>query len=656
MAVINPKRATVLRVRYMVAIDIVCVLFAVLLAFVFRYEALIYIWPYVVHNWPLFVVAPLVRVATYAAFHLYRRLWRYASVPELKAIVVAGLVGSLFIWVIDWWIMPLIRSGHTSSRSVLAIECVLSIGAAGAVRVIYRLLQRRMSQDDARRLKAFVDRPERVLVVGAGDAGVMILRETLANPHLGLSVVGFVDDDSDKRGITLQGVRVYGGRDDIPELGKRLSVDQVIIAMPTAPGKAIRAVRAICDRAGLRAMTVPGIYELLGGQVSVRQVREVRIEDLLRRDPVQTDPGQVNALLRGRRVLVTGAGGSIGSELCRQIAGCEPARLVLLGHGENSIYAISNELRLRYPRLPVSGVIADVRQEPRLASVFAEHRPEVVFHAAAHKHVPLMEANIAEAVTNNVGGTLNVVAMAERFGCDQFVLISTDKAVNPTSVMGVTKRIAEIIVQDAARRSGRRFVVVRFGNVLGSRGSVVPLFQEQIARGGPVTITHQDMTRFFMTIPEASQLVLQAAAIGTGGEVFVLDMGEPVAIIDLARDLIALSGLQEGRDIDIVVTGLRPGEKLYEELFREDEERSPTVHARIFCGRGGTPRPSAVLQQQVTGLLRAAREGDPGQVQQALRDAVPEYLAGLADTVAESEPQKEARPYGEVAATRPATT
>lgn len=650
----SPKRPAVLRLRYMLLTDLVCVLASVTAAFVIRYEALIRIWPYVRHNWPLFLVAPVVRLATYVGFRLYKRLWRYASVEELKAILWAGATGSAIIWLIDLWIMPLVRAGHTSSRSVLLLESVLSIGALGATRLLLRLWQRRMSHDEAVRLRAFVERPERVLIAGAGDAGVMILREMLANPHLGLQAVGFVDDDPEKQGIVVQGVRVMGGREEIPELGKRLAVDQVIIAMPTAPGKAIRAIRAICERAGLRVKIVPGIYELLGGQISVSQVREVRIEDLLRRDTVQTDTAQVRALLHGRRVLVTGAGGSIGSELCRQIARCDPDRLVLLGHGENSIFAVANELRRAFPRVRFDSVIADVRHEQRMADVFAEHRPEIVFHAAAHKHVPLMEANITEAVTNNVEGTLNVVAMAERFGSDQFVLISTDKAVNPTSVMGVTKRVAELIVQDAARRTERRFVAVRFGNVLGSRGSVVPVFQEQIARGGPVTVTHPDMTRFFMTIPEASQLVLQAAAFGRGGEVFILDMGEPVRIIDLARDLIALSGYQEGRDIDIVFTGLRPGEKPYEELFRADEECDRTVHKRIFAARGGPERPSGALGQQVGQLIRSARDGDASGVRRVLRDLVPEYTAGAAHPVGGGGPVCEAAPArGGVAAAQP---
>jgi len=595
------KRPFVLRVRYMLLIDAACVLLSVLAAFVIRYEALIRVWPYVRHNWPLFVLAPTVRIATYVAFRLYKRLWRYASVAELKAILLAGAVGSVIIWSVDLWVMPLLRAGHTSSRSVLLLESVLSICALGGTRLLLRLLQRRMTRQDALRLKAFVDWPDRVLIIGAGDAGVMILREMQANPHLGMTAVGFVDDDPEKQGLTIQGTRVLGGRDDIPELARRLRVDHAIIAMPTAPGKAIRAIRGICSEAGLRTQTVPGIYELLGGNISVSQIREV---------------------------MVTGAGGSIGSELCRQIARCAPSTLVLLGHGENAIYTIAAELRSTFPRLRAVSVIADVRDADRIGCIFRELRPEVVFHAAAHKHVPLMEANVIDAVTNNVLGTLNVVEQAGRNGSSQVVLISTDKAVNPTSVMGATKRVAELIVQDAAQHSTCRFDAVRFGNVLGSRGSVVPLFQQQIARGGPVTVTHPEVRRYFMTIPEAVQLVLQAAAMGHGGEIFILDMGEPVAIVDLARDLVALSGLQVGRDIDIVFTGLRPGEKLCEELFRADEEREPTQHERIYvCRASGAMMASVAFRQRVGSLIRVARSGDVEGTRALLKELVPEFTA-----------------------------
>ena len=407
----------------------------------------------------------------------------------------------------------------------------------------------------------------------------------------------------------------------------------------------------------MRARIIPGMYELLSGSASIGQLRDVQIDDLLRREPVHTDTEQVAALIRGRRVLVTGAGGSIGSELCRQIVRYEPAELILLGHGENSVFDIHNEmkngLKVEGSRsnvqpagvhLPLSTfhlqpVIADIRDAERLAAVFAAHRPEIVFHAAAHKHVPLMEGNAEDAVTNNVLGTRRLVEASVAAGVEHFVLVSTDKAVNPSSVMGATKRVAELIVQDAAHRTGRSFVAVRFGNVLGSRGSVVPFFQRQIAAGGPVTVTHPDVKRYFMTIPEAVQLVLQAAALGFGGEIFVLDMGAPVRIADLARDLIRLSGLEPGRDIEICYTGLRPGEKLFEELFGADEVYGQTRHEKIFVYRNGHANGAAgastgssstalsvsPLADQIEALLLAAQRGDAAEVRCRLSELVPEY-------------------------------
>ena len=425
-----------------------------------------------------------------------------------------------------------------------------------------------------------------------------------------------------------------------PEMVAAYKVRLVIIAMPTAPGKEIRDIVGICGEAGVQARIIPGMYELLGGSVSVNQLRDVQIEDLLRRAPVQIDAAQVATLVRGKRVLVTGAGGSIGSELCRQIARLDPAELVLLGHGENSIFDIHNELKGAGSRAKdapstfdlepstIHPVIADVRDADRLHAVLEQYRPEVVFHAAAHKHVPLMESNEVEAVTNNVLGTRNLVRAALQAGVTHFVLISTDKAVNPSSVMGATKRIAELIVQQAARQSGQGFVAVRFGNVLGSRGSVIPFFQKQIAAGGPVTVTHPEMRRYFMTIPEAVQLVLQAAALGHGGEVFVLDMGDPVYIKDLACDLIRLSGLEPDHDIDVVFTGLRPGEKLFEELFSDREAHTRTQHEKVFVsqnGRGHEADQASCLDAAVDELIAAAQRGDADEVRRLFRTLVPEY-------------------------------
>ncbi|MBE3584485.1 MAG: polysaccharide biosynthesis protein, partial [Limnochordaceae bacterium] len=423
-----------------------------------------------------------------------------------------------------------------------------------------------------------------VLIVGAGEAGVASLREIRnATPW---RVVGFIDDDPAKQGLRLQGVPVLGDRNDIGRVARAYHVETILIAMPTAPRAAIREIHELARKTGCRVQIVPGLYELMNGRVTVNRIREVRIEDLLGREPVKTDLHGIQACVGGRTVLVTGAGGSIGSELCRQVARFGVARLVLLGHGENSIFAIQNELRETYPDLKLVSCIADMRDVRKVNAIFGQYRPQVVFHAAAHKHVPLMEANPDEAVTNNVFGTLNLARAADRVGAERFVMISTDKAVNPTNAMGASKRVAEMIVQTLNRYSRTRFVAVRFGNVLGSRGSVVPTFKRQIAAGGPVTVTHPDMRRYFMTIPEAVQLVLQAAALAEGGEIYLLNMGEPVRIVDLAREMIRLSGFEPDVDIKIKFTGIRPGEKLFEELRTDDESVERTAHGSILKLRG----------------------------------------------------------------------
>jgi len=473
-----------------------------------------------------------------------------------------------------------------------------------------------------------------VLIVGAGESGNLVLREIRRNPQMGLDVVGFVDDDPAKQRLYIQDVRILGRVDEIPQMVKQYRVHRVLIAIPTASGEEMRRIVELCLQAGVEALTLPGIFELISGDVQVQRFRPVLVEDLLARDPVHTDIARVRELLAGKRVLVTGGGGSIGSELCRQIAACRPASLTIVGHGENSIYHIERALREAHPTLHLTPVIADTRDSARIDHVFAAANPEVVIHAAAHKHVPLMELNPEEAVTNNIGGTRNLVRTCERWNVETFVMISTDKAVNPTSTMGATKRIAEHIVQAAAQRSHergvrKRFVAVRFGNVLGSRGSVVPLFQRQIEAGGPITVTHPDVERFFMTIPEAVQLVLQAATIGHGGELFVLDMGAQVKIVDLARDMIRLAGLEEGRDVDIVFTGLRPGEKLYEELFLNDEHATRTAHDKIFVSRNNEHTLDNNLDQTVDQLLAAAHAHDRAELYRLIRRLVPECAETL---------------------------
>jgi FlaA1/EpsC-like NDP-sugar epimerase len=420
----------------------------------------------------------------------------------------------------------------------------------------------------------------------------MVVRELHNHPSLGFEPVGFVDDDPRKKGLYLLDVPILGDRHDIPRLVKELRVDEIIIAMPSVPGRVVRELVEIAKTTGARLKTVPGIYELINGRVSVNQIREVQVEDLLGREPVQLDLEEIASYLTGRVVLVTGAGGSIGSELCRQIARFRPACLVMLDHSENNLFEIESELLERCRGVDAPAELADVRDQAKVEQIFEKYRPQVVFHAAAHKHVPMMERCPEQAVANNVLGTYITAGTALRFQSEIFVLVSTDKAVRPRSVMGATKRAAELVIQYLNEKSRQgnlrtRFAAVRFGNVLGSRGSVIPIFKRQIARGGPVTVTHPEMVRYFMTIPEAVQLIIQAGALARGGEIFVLDMGEPVKILDLARDLIRLSGLVPDRDIEIKITGIRPGEKLKEELFTPQEERTATKNSRIFIARNG---------------------------------------------------------------------
>ncbi|NPA31298.1 MAG: polysaccharide biosynthesis protein, partial [Chloroflexi bacterium] len=449
--------------------------------------------------------------------------------------------------------------------------------------------------------------------------------------EMGLEPVAFLDDDPAKQGSTILGVPVWGPLDRLPEAVRHLKVDEVLISMPSAPGAVVRKIIHACQEIGVAYRTIPALHEILSGQVLINQIRPVKVEDLLRREPVQLDLDSIASYLSGKVVLVTGAGGSIGSEIVRQVIRFKPRFMVLLGRGENSLYELEKEIRFRWPDLPYALVVADVRDETRLRQIFQRFRPQIVFHAAAHKHVPLMEANPEEAILNNVFGTQNVVQAALDFGVERLVNISTDKAVNPTSVMGASKRVAEYIVQAAAAqaRPEQVLVSVRFGNVLGSRGSVVPLFQEQIRRGGPVTVTHPEMRRYFMTIPEAAQLVLQAAGLGDNGAVYVLDMGEPVKIVDLARDLIRLSGFSE-EDIPIVFTGQRPGEKLFEELLTAEEGVTSSRHEKIFVART-PPVAREWLEPRLERLYQAARAGDAAAIRQVLQEMIPTYRAWRAD-------------------------
>ncbi|PLS79899.1 MAG: polysaccharide biosynthesis protein [Chloroflexi bacterium] len=562
-----------------------------------------------------------VKLAIFYLTGIYRLFWQYASIEELARIGVAGLTALLAQTLIFFAVLrPVVWAAADFPGSLPIIESLLALPVVAALRFSVRLAER------LRWLGYGHGNAQRVLVVGAGEAGVMIVKEMQSNPHLRLHAVGFVDDDPQKQNARIRGVYVLGGPEHIPELVRETGARQVIIAKRRASGKQIREIVRICEQVGVQVKVMPGLSELLEGTVSVKQLRDVQIEDLLRREPVQTDTSALQGLIRGKRVLVTGGGGSIGSELCRQVMRHEPAQLIVLGHGENSVFLIEQELRKVMPRsCHLTTVIADIRFADRIRNVFAEYRPEIVFHAAAHKHVPLMELNQGEAITNNVLGTRNLLDAATAVDVDHFVMISSDKAVNPTNIMGACKRVGELLLHQAAKATGKSYVAVRFGNVLGSRGSVVLTFKEQIAKGGPITITHPDMTRYFMTIPEAVQLVLQSAAIGRGGEVFVLDMGQPMKIADLARDMIQLSGLEVGRDIDIVFSGIRPGEKLFEELFVKGENYQRTQHEKIFIAENASSFVPTDLDRLVAAVEQAAQYDDRVAILAALRALVPEY-------------------------------
>jgi FlaA1/EpsC-like NDP-sugar epimerase len=617
------RRPTVIRNRYFVLSDVLLTALSAAMGFAIRLDVPLF-WTYLSVCILFVLMAIAIKIPIYYLFGLYRRYWRYASIHEMLTIFAATTVSSAILSLLVLGLLLPLGWFDKFPRSVLVIDWLLSLFFIGGIRFSVRFLGEfgALKGNDNRAYQ--VRRTRRVLIVGAGDAGAMIAREMRNNPEVGIEPVGYVDDNRAKIGMRIRDLPVLGTRESIPELVRELKVDEVLIAMPTAPGLAIREIKEICESVPVAFKTIPGMYELLDGRVKVNQIRDVQIEDLLRRDPVRIQADDA-FYLRNKVVLVTGAGGSIGSELCRQAAHRQPRQIVLLGHGENSIYRIHQELKAKFPNLRLTPAIADVRDSARLFRLFQTYRPEVIFHAAAHKHVPLMELNVEEAITNNVLGTCNVLAVAQQLEVEHFVFVSTDKAVNPVNIMGATKRIAELVTQDSARRTGRNFVAVRFGNVLGSRGSVVPLFKEQIAAGGPVTVTHPEMERYFMTVPEAVYLVLQAAALGHGGELFVLDMGEPVKIMDLAQDLITLSGLQPDRDIEIKIMGMRPGEKLRERLFLQGEDYETTQHEKIFVFKDPHPLEHEQLHDVVQGLVRLAQQGAPPvEIWAAVREIVPE--------------------------------
>ncbi|MBE9223919.1 polysaccharide biosynthesis protein [Phormidium sp. LEGE 05292] len=622
-----------LRNRHFLLIDTSVFLITPLIALKIRLDDGVAIAPYLEGLIAVTILFSLAKIALLYNIGFYKRYWRYAGLDELEQIgfaMIITVVAEIIILKIFYLHNPLV---HSVPKSLPLLDGILSFLLVGSIRFSVPVLERISKQH-----KKF-HRRDRALIVGAGSAGVSLVKNLQQNPQLGLYPVAFIDDNPKKLNLKICGINVVGDRSQIPQIVHSLHIHRVIIAIPSASGDVIRKIVDICQSNKILTSTLPAIHEIIYSRANAGNVREVQIEDLLRREPIQTDIEKVSQLLQGKKVLITGAGGSIGSELCRQIFKCKPAQMILLGHGENSVFTIEQELQSiikslknkgeELENLPqITAFIADLRILPRMKYVFEKFRPEVVFHAAAHKHVPMMELNPPEAITNNVRGTKNLLDLVLHYDVQNFVMISTDKAVNPTNIMGASKRIAEMLVLRTAQKSGKPFVVVRFGNVLGSRGSVVPTFKNQIAKGGPITITHPEICRYFMTIPEAVQLVLQASVLGRGGEVFMLDMGKPVKIVDLAKDLIRLSGLELGKDIDITFTGLRPGEKLYEELFICGEQYNRTRHEKILTAENASRIVPELIDTKIDSLCKAAEQNNANLIVFLLEQLVPEYTPG----------------------------
>lgn len=561
----------ILLVVYDIASMVAASILALFLRFEGRYDAIPQQYLEKIQQYIFIVI--VISIVIFYVMRLYGSLWSYAGTTELVNILVASILSSgvqMAVYVLVDVRMP--RSYYVFYGAGLFVFVTVS---RYSYRVIRTMIKRQKSSKSC----------TNVLVVGAGGAGNMLVREISNSSHINKRVVCIVDDARAKQGSYLHGVKIYGGREAIPELVKKYGVEEIMLAIPSAPAKEIKQILDICKETGCELKRLPGVYQLVNGEVSINALKEVDVNDLLGREPVSVDLSSILDYVSGKTILVTGGGGSIGSEICRQVAQHNPRRLVIVDIYENSAYDIQNELKNRYPYLDLVVLIASVRNTKRMDMIFEKYRPDIVYHAAAHKHVPLMEDSPNEAVKNNVLGTWKVVQAADRWKTKRFVMISTDKAVNPTNIMGATKRICEMIVQTYNNRSETEFVSVRFGNVLGSNGSVIPLFKKQIEQGGPVTVTHPEIIRYFMTIPEAVSLVLQAGVYAKGGEIFVLDMGEPVKIVDLAKNLILLSGHKPDDDIPIVYTGLRPGEKLYEEILMEEEGLQDTENKLIHIGK-----------------------------------------------------------------------
>ncbi len=556
----------------------------------------------------------VVTIIIFILFKLYRSVWRFASTTEFLN-VIGACSGSILSQII---LMALLKMRMPVSYYLM--KYIILILGIGSLRFAYRIL--RMFQE--KRLGSRQDARKNTMVIGAGEAGAMIIKEFQNSRYLDQKVCCVVDDNAAKHGKYLRGVKIMGGREEIRFLAHEMNVDEIVVALPSAPQSEVREILQICQETGCELKVLPGLYQMITGEVSVSKLRRVEIEDLLGREPIQLQVEAVMDYVEGKRILVTGGGGSIGSELCRQVAAHKPKQLILVDIYENNAYDIQQELKYKYPELDLVVLIASVRNTHRMNTIFETYRPQIVYHAAAHKHVPLMEDSPNEAIKNNVFGTYKTAQAADKYGVQRFVLISTDKAVNPTNIMGASKRICEMVIQMMNKHSKTDFVAVRFGNVLGSNGSVIPLFKKQIEQGGPVTVTHPEIIRYFMTIPEAVSLVLQAGALAKGGEIFVLDMGEPVKILDLAKNLIRLSGYKPFEDIPIEFTGLRPGEKLYEELLMGEEGLQETSNRLIHIGKPIEFDEERFLEQ--LDELKKIADKDSGKVRQKVQEIVPTYV------------------------------
>ena len=563
-------------------------------------------WPIIAKTLPLLVC---IKMIIFGYFGLFSGLWRYAGVTDIWRIIKVHVLCMLCCILAFHFIFGL--SGFP--RSIFFLDAILSFCFVAGIRFFTRLFREKYRPIRGSKRK-------RALIIGAGDAGVLVLRDARSNPKSNIDIIGFIDDDLQKKGVHIQGVRVLGTQKDISAIVQQYGVDEVIISIPSAKGEAIRSIIARCEILSVKIRIVPGLQKILSGELEVKS-RDVQPEDLLGRETVTINAGEVSNYLTGKVVMVTGAGGSIGSCLCKQIATFSPKEVVFFDYNENDIYYLSLELRKQYPQITFRNIIGDVKDIGLLKNVFSLYKPEVLFHAAAHKHVPLMEENPVAAAKNNVIGSRNLIYAADHYGVERFILISTDKAVNPTNVMGMTKRVTEMILQSKARRSKTKFMAVRFGNVLGSNGSVVPLFKKQIEEGGPITLTHPDVTRYFMSITEASQLVLQAGSMGRAGEIFILDMGEQIKIVDLAKELITLYGLKPDEDIKIEFIGLRPGEKLFEETLLDTEKDLATKADKIYIAQSRHFDPRQ-LRREIKELEKMINTMDGPGVVKKLREII----------------------------------